>query len=98
MAFFKKQRLRYQEWLNSFVVRHHDKWYMPFITFGIGLAYIIGFVVAMCVLATLIGIMVHYGTLWLLTVILGVWAVYGVGMIIRVPGDSEYDRQKNPLY
>lgn len=71
---------------------------MPFITFGIGLAYIIGFVVAMCVLATLIGIMVHCGGLGLLVVILGGWAVYGIGMIIRVPGDFEYDRQKNPLY
>lgn len=95
MAFFKKQRLRYQEWLNSFVVRHHDEWYMPLITIGLGVSYIIAFIVTIVLLSTILALMVKLIGWWVLYMALTIWAVYGVGMFVRLPGDCQYDMKKN---
>ena len=93
MAFFKKQRHRYQKWLNSFVINHHDKWYMPLITIGLGVAYMFMFLLLCFIMMLLMFYIVHFAGWWLLYSALGLWAIYGVGKLVRVPGDIEYARQ-----
>lgn len=94
MAFFKKQRLRYQKWLNSFVVKHHDKWYMPLITIGLGASYLALFAAIILTLSIILTVLIKLFGWWVLYTVLVVWAVYGVGMFVRIPGDSEYERNK----
>lgn len=94
MALFRKQRLRYQKWLNSFVVRHHDKWYMPLITIGLGISYITLFAVIVVALSALLTGIINWTGWWVVWVGLIIWAVYGVGMFVRIPGDSQYGRMK----
>ena len=93
MAFFRKQRLRYQNWLNSFVVSHHDKWYMPLITIGLGTAYTLLFLLLCLIMSLLTFCVVHFAGWWLLYGALAIWAIYGIGKLVRVPGDVEWERQ-----
>lgn len=92
MAFFRKQRLRYQNWLNSFVINHHDKWYMPLITIGLGATYLLLTLLLCFIMALLTFCVVHFVGWWLLYCALGLYAIYGIGKLVRVPGDVEYNR------
>ena len=95
MAFFKKQRLHYQEWLNSFVVRHHDEWYMPLITIGLGIAYLIlGLILLILGVVIIAGLPALFGTTWICIVAV-VASLWGIGMFVRIPGDTAYDLKKS---
>lgn len=98
MAFFKKQRLRYQEWLNSFIVKHHDEWYMPLITIGLGLSYLVLALLILFISMILIACIHIFIGDWVFWTVVAVGVLYVIGIIVRVPGDCDYDRKQNDHY
>lgn len=96
MALFKKQRKRFQEWLNSFVVKHHEDWWMPLFTIALGISYVcvgVGFIAVIG--STIVGLAMLGNTgAWIAGIIAAITLVYYIGMIARVPGDNEWERRQ----
>ena len=96
MDLFKKQRTRYQSWLNGFVESHHDSWWMPLFTVALGLGYACYGIVLLTILGSIIWGLAIAGDLgiWITCIGATIAVLYYIGMIARVPGDNAWERKQ----
>lgn len=92
--------MRYQAWLNAFVEKHHDDWWMPGFTILLGLGYF-GLVIGCIALVVLIAIVLESmgnAGIWVSIIVGALTVFYYIGKIARVPGDSEWERKQKNEY
>ena len=71
---------------------------MPLITIGLGGAYLIlGLILLILGVVIVAGLTALFGTTWICVVAV-VASLWGIGMFVRIPGDTQYENKKDRIW